>query len=124
MVDIALGISVGLLVLVQYGFMRVSFEVFTYKKPGRVPVFVVSMVAVLASLFISYLLGFLTLLAFLASQRLSRGELVIVLLTTEFGFLMGMAVVMFILTSVGFILDVSSLKVNMSPEEVMRFLGQ
>lgn len=119
---IFLSISILLLVLIYYGFIKTSFEVFTYKKPSSRSLLLVSAVSVLISLRISYILGFLVLLAFLAYQRLSLREAVVVALATQFGFMMGMAVTMVFLTGIGFVLDIPSFKVTMSPEDIMRFL--
>ncbi|WP_048151102.1 hypothetical protein [Palaeococcus ferrophilus] len=120
--SVFLFLSILLLVLLYYGFMKVSFEVFTYKKPSRALLFLVSVAAVLPSLRVSYVLGFLILLAFLAYERLSLREAVVVALTTQFGFMIGMAVTMVFLTGVGFVLNIPSFKVNMSPEDIIRFL--
>lgn len=122
MVDVAIIISVLLLIAIHYGLVRTSFEVFTYKKVGRLPVLVASTLSVVLSIELSYLLGFLILLAFLLLQHLSKEELLVVAFTVQFGFMMGMAVVMVFLMGIGFVLDIPSLQVNMTPEEVARFI--
>lgn len=114
--------SIFLLVLVYYGFIKTSFEVFTYRKPSSGVLLLVSLISVPISLLVSYFLGFLVLLAFLACQRLSVREVIVVALTTQFGFMMGMAVVMLFLTGIGFVFDIPAFKMTMSPEDIMRFL--
>ncbi|AIF70235.1 hypothetical protein PAP_09285 [Palaeococcus pacificus DY20341] len=116
--------TLSALVGIYYSFLKASLDTFTYKKPRRVYLALVSILAVLISLKVSYVLGFATLVSFLAVERLNSRELMLVAFSTQFGFMMGMAVVMIILISLGFIFDIPALKVEMTFEDIMRFLSQ
>lgn len=115
-------ITLLLLIILYYGFLSISIDVFTYRHPKKVYMVGFSIFTVLVSLRISYLLGFILLLAFLSLQRLSLKETLVVAFSTQFGFMMGMAVIMIFLTSIGFIFNIPALQVNMTFEDMMKIL--
>lgn len=115
-------ITLLLLIILYYGFLSISIDVFTYRHPKKVYMVGFSIFTVLVSLRISYLLGFILLLAFLSLHRLSLKETLVVAFSTQFGFMMGMAVIMIFLTSIGFIFNIPALQVNMTFEDMMKIL--
>ncbi len=118
----ALMIMFLLLIAIYYGFLSISIDVFTYKHPKKVYMAIFSIFTVFISLRVSYLLGFIMLLSFLFLQKLSLKETLIVAFSTQFGFMMGMAVIMIFLTSLGFVFNIPSLQMNMTFEDMMKLL--
>jgi len=78
----------------------------------------ISIAGVAVSLGINLFLGVLMLFTVLKLLKLSLKEALIVAFTAEFGFLLGMVVIMFILITAGTMFGIKELEFNMTWEEI------
>ena len=80
----------------------------------------ISIAGVAVSLGINPFLGVLMLFTVLKLLKLSLKEALVVAFTAEFGFLLGMVVIMFILITAGTMFGIKELEFNMTWEEIFR----
>ncbi|WP_232194585.1 hypothetical protein [Thermococcus sp. PK] len=83
----------------------------------------ISVVGVGISLGIDLFLGVLVLFAVLKMLKLNLKEALVVAFTAEFGFLLGVIVVMFILTTAGTMFGIEGLEFNMTWEELLQYIA-
>ena len=83
----------------------------------------ISIVGVAISLGIDLFLGVLVLFAVLKLLKLNLREAIAVAFTAEFGFLLGVIVVMFILTTAGTMFGIEGLEFNMTWEELLHYIA-
>lgn len=107
-----------LLVMAYYTFLRTALEVFTYKELKSHFILIISVLGVGVSLGINFFLGILVLFIILKVLKLNLRETLVVTFTAEFGFLLGLVVIMFILTTAGTMFGIKGLEFNMTWEEI------
>ncbi|KPU63795.1 hypothetical protein EP1X_00935 [Thermococcus sp. EP1] len=113
----------ALLVIVYYMFLKTALEVFTYKKLRNYSILMISILGVVVSLKIDLFLGILVLFIILLRPiKLNLKEAFVVALTAEFGFLLGVVVIMFILTTAGTVFGIEGLELNMTWEELFHYI--
>ena len=112
-----------LLVALYYLFLKTALEVFTYKELRSYSTLAISIVGVAVSLGINLFLGVLVLFAVLKLLKLNLREAIVVAYTAEFGFLLGVIVVMFILTTAGTMFGIEGLEFNMTWEELLHYIA-
>ncbi|NJE25957.1 hypothetical protein E3E22_04845 [Thermococcus sp. MV5] len=113
----------ALLVIVYYMFLKTALEVFTYKKLRNYSILMISILGVVVSLKVDLFLGILVLFILLLRPiKLNLKEALVVALTAEFGFLLGMIVIMFILTTAGTVFGIKGLELNMTWEELFHYI--
>ncbi|MCA6213440.1 hypothetical protein GBV73_00610 [Thermococcus sp. 101 C5] len=112
-----------LLVLLYYLFLKTALDVFTYKEMKSYSILAISVVGVGISLGIDLFLGVLVLFAVLKMLKLNLKEALVVAFTAEFGFLLGVIVVMFILTTAGTMFGIEGLEFNMTWEELLQYIA-
>lgn len=112
-----------LLVVLYYLFLKTALEVFTYKELKSYSILTLSIVGVGVSLGVDLSLGALVLFAVLKLLKLNLREALVVALTAEFGFLLGVIVVMFILTTAGTMFGIEGLEFNMTWEELFHYIA-
>lgn len=112
-----------LLVALYYLFLKTALEVFTYKELRSYLILAISIVGVAISLGIDPFLGVLVLFAVLKLLKLNLKEAIAVAFTAEFGFLLGVIVVMFILTTAGTMFGIEGLEFNMTWEELLHYIA-
>ncbi|MCD6189782.1 MAG: hypothetical protein DRP38_05975 [Thermotogae bacterium] len=112
-----------LLVALYYLFLKTALEVFTYKELRSYSTLAISIVGVAVSLGINLFLGVLVLFAVLKLLKLNLREAIVVAFTAEFGFLLGVIVVMFILTTAGTMFGIEGLEFNMTWEELLHYIA-
>ncbi|HDD31172.1 MAG TPA: hypothetical protein ENF72_00905 [Thermococcus litoralis] len=112
-----------LLVALYYLFLKTALEVFTYKELRSYLILAISIVGVAISLGIDLFLGVLVLFAVLKLLKLNLREAIAVAFTAEFGFLLGVIVVMFILTTAGTMFGIEGLEFNMTWEELLHYIA-
>ncbi|USH00522.1 hypothetical protein K1720_03455 [Thermococcus argininiproducens] len=113
----------ALLVIVYYMFLKTALEVFTYKKLRNYSILTISILGVVVSLKIDLFLGILVLFIILLRPiKLNLKEALVVALTAEFGFLLGVIVIMFILTTAGTVFGIEGLELNMTWEELFHYI--
>ncbi|NJE08266.1 hypothetical protein E3E31_06980 [Thermococcus sp. M39] len=111
-----------LLIFMYYSFLKTAIEVFTYKKPRKLLLLTVSIFGVFISLYIDILLGFLYLFLVLLLIGLNSREAIVSALTAEFGFIIALVVVMFILTTIGTMYNIPGFRFEMRFEELLRYM--
>ena len=112
-----------LLVALYYLFLKTALEVFTYKELRSYSTLAISIVGVAVSLGINLFLGVLVLFAVLKLLKLNLREAIVVAFTAEFGFLLGVIVIMFILTTAGTMFGIEGLEFNMTWEELLHYIA-
>ncbi|HII66804.1 MAG TPA: hypothetical protein HA302_02075 [Thermococcaceae archaeon] len=112
-----------LFVVLYYLFLKTALEVFTYKELRSYSILAISIAEVVVSLGINLFLGFLMLFTVLKLLKLNLKEAFVVAFTAEFGFLLGIIVVMFILTTAGTMFGIEGLEFNMTWDELLRIAG-
>ena len=112
-----------LLVALYYLFLKTALEVFTYKELRSYLILAISIVGVAISLGIDLFLGVLVLFAVLKLLKLNLREAIAVAFTAEFGFLLGVIVIMFILTTAGTMFGIEGLEFNMTWEELLHYIA-
>ncbi|RLF80522.1 hypothetical protein DRN32_02860 [Thermococci archaeon] len=112
-----------LLVALYYLFLKTALEVFTYKELKSYLILAISIVGVAISLGIDLFLGVLVLFAVLKLLKLNLREAIAVAFTAEFGFLLGVIVIMFILTTAGTMFGIEGLEFNMTWEELLHYIA-
>ncbi|ACS89142.1 MULTISPECIES: hypothetical protein [Thermococcus] len=112
-----------LFVVLYYLFLKTALEVFTYKELRSYSILAISIAEVVVSLGINLFLGVLMLFTVLKLLKLNLKEAFVVAFTAEFGFLLGIIVVMFILTTAGTMFGIEGLEFNMTWDELLRIAG-
>ncbi|ALV63986.1 hypothetical protein ADU37_CDS22890 [Thermococcus sp. 2319x1] len=110
-------------VVLYYLFLKTALEVFTYRELKSYSILAISILGVGVSLGINLFLGVLVLFAVLKLLRLTLKEALVVTFAAEFGFLLGVVVVMFILTTAGTIFGIKGLEFNMTWEELFHYIA-
>nr|CCE70544.1 TPA: hypothetical protein PAB0747 [Pyrococcus abyssi GE5] len=104
-----------------YEFLKTGFEVFTYKKPSKLYLFTVSLISMGLTLFLGVLPGILVTLLAVLLTGVNIVETLIITLTAEFGFIIGFFTLYFIFTTVGTILGIEGLKLNLDWDELLHY---
>ena len=111
-----------LLIFMYYSFLNSAIEVFTYKKPRKLLLLIISIFGVFISLYIDIFLGFFFLFIMLIIAGLNSKEAIVSALTAEFGFIIALVVVMFILTTIGTMYNIPGFRFEMRFEELLRYM--
>ncbi len=111
-----------LLIFMYYSFLKTAIEVFTYKKPRKLLLLTISIFGVFVSLYIDIFLGFFFLFIMLLITGLNSREAIVSALTAEFGFIIALVVVMFILTTIGTIYNIPGFRFEIRFEELLRYM--
>ncbi|USS39916.1 hypothetical protein NF865_05990 [Thermococcus aggregans] len=112
-----------LLITLYYLFLKTALEVFTYKELRSYSILAIAILGVAVSLGINSLLGVLVLFGVLKLLKLGFREAILVAFTAEFGFIIGLVVIMFILTTAGTMFGIEGLEFNMTLDELLRIAG-
>ncbi|MCO6041833.1 hypothetical protein [Thermococcus alcaliphilus] len=110
-------------VVLYYLFLKTALEVFTYKELKSYSILAISIVGVGVSMGLDLFLGVLVLFTVLKLLKLNLREALVVTFAAEFGFFLGVVVVMFILTTAGTIFGIEGLEFNMTWEELFHYIA-
>ncbi|AEC52718.1 hypothetical protein PNA2_1803 [Pyrococcus sp. NA2] len=104
-----------------YEFLKTGFEVFTYLRPSKLYLFTVSTISMFLTLFISVPLGILFTLLTVTLKRTGIKEAFLITVTAEFGFIIGFFILYFIFTTIGTMLGIKGLELNLDWDELLHY---
>ncbi|HII61855.1 hypothetical protein [Pyrococcus horikoshii] len=107
--------------LIYYELLKVCFEVFTYKKPSKLYLLLVSAVSMTLTLFVNVLLAIIFTAFAVAVKGINLKDTFIITATTEFGFILGFFTLYFIFTTIGTIIGIEGLKLNLDWDELLHY---
>ncbi|MFA4646426.1 hypothetical protein P8X24_04030 [Pyrococcus kukulkanii] len=108
-------------IFAYYEFLKTGFEIFTYKRPRKLALLVVSGVSVFLLLFVHLLAAFAFTLLFVIIEGVNVKDSLIVALTAEFGFFMSFIALYFIFTTVGTMFGIEGLQLNLDWDELLHY---